>query len=77
MGIAPLPQCKVGPSNVEDSTNFIFPTSLFWSFFSAYVAQYKIDVARVTVWETATPPNFISLSVCVLLLAALVSPHEQ
>ena len=43
------------------------------------VIIYKIAVARVKVWETAAPPNFIWLCVLLLVptLAALVSPHHR
>ena len=32
----------------------------------SHTAAYKIAVARVTVWRTATPPNFICMSMCII-----------
>ena len=43
---------------------------------NVYQKRNKIAVARVTIWETAVPPNFICLCVCDLSLASLVSQHQ-
>ena len=46
------------------------------SFIFVYCRINKIAVARVTVWVTVAPPN-LSVCVCVLLLAALISPNQR